>query len=272
MEEIKVTFPDGNVKHYSKGVTGEDIASSISPNFAKKVYAAKVNDTEQELRIPITEDSKIFFLQFDNEFATETFRHSSAHTLAQAIKRLYPNAQLGFGPSIEDGFFYDILLDERITEEDFPKIESEVKRIVKEKHPIVRKELELDEAIEYFKSIGEDLKAEHIADIHKRGEKISVYTQGEFTDLCAGPHLPNTENIGKYFKVLSVSGAYWKGKENQPMLQRIYATVFPSKEALNDYISRIEEAKKRDHRKLGKELKLFSFHGDVAAASPFFFT
>ena len=270
MEQIKVKFPDGNVREFERGVSGEDIAQSISPQFAKRMVAAKYNGQEGELRAPINEDVEIEFIDFNTEYGKEVFWHSSAHIMAQAIKRIFPDAQLGFGPNTEDGFFYDIELEHRITEEDFPKIEAEVKKILKENHKIVRSEWTLDQAIDFFKSQNEYLKAEHIEEIHDRGENISVYTQGDFTDLCAGPHLPETKRASKFFKVLSVSGAYWKGREDRPMLQRIYATSFPTKEQLDEYLHQIEEAKRRDHRKIGKELQLFSFHSDVAAASPFF--
>jgi threonyl-tRNA synthetase len=270
MNQVQITFPDGNVRSYPQGITGQEIAESISPQFAKRIYAARYNGENGELRHPLTTDTSIEFLDFSTEYGREVFWHSSAHIMAQAIKRTFPEAKLGFGPNTDDGFFYDIELEHRIAESDMAKIELEVKKIIKEEHPIVRKEISKDEAVAFFKEQHETLKAEHIEEIHGRGDTISVYTQGDFTDLCAGPHLPNTKKISKYFKLLSVSGAYWKGKEDRPMLQRIYATAFPSKEELAEYLERIEEAKRRDHRKLGKELKLFSFHGDVAAASPFF--
>lgn len=270
MNQVQITFPDGNVREYPAGITGQEIAESISPQFAKRIFAAKYNGENGELRHPVSENTSIEFLDFTTDYGKEVFWHSSAHIMAQAIKRIFPEAQLGFGPNTEDGFFYDIELEHRITEKDMEKIEVEVKKIIKEEHPIVRKDVDRDEAVAFFKDLNENLKAEHIEEIHGRGEKISVYTQGDFTDLCAGPHLPNTKKISKFFKLLSVSGAYWKGKEDRPMLQRIYATAFPTKDELREYVERIEEAKKRDHRKLGKDLKLFSFHGDVAAASPFF--
>ena len=270
MGHVNVTFPDGNVKQFDSGITGQGVAESISPQFAKRIFAAVHNGEKKELREPITNDISIELLDFNSEYGREVFWHSSAHIMAQAIKRIFPDVQLGFGPNIENGFFYDIDLEHRIDESDMAKIEAEVKKIIKEEIPIERSELDRDEAIAYFESQNEHLKVEHISEIHQRGDTISVYAQGDFTDLCAGPHLPNTKKISKYFKILSVSGAYWKGKEDRPMLQRIYATAFPTKEQLRAYLEQIEEAKKRDHRKLGKELGLFSFHGDVAAASPFF--
>ncbi|MCB0280694.1 MAG: TGS domain-containing protein, partial [Calditrichaeota bacterium] len=172
MNQINITFPDDAVRSYHHGVSGEEIAQSISPQFAKKVYAAKVNGNEQELRLPIEADSKIEFLMFDSPYGKETFWHSSSHVLAQAIKRLYPSAELGFGPAIENGFFYDIKYDQKLNEDDFEKIEAEIKKIIKENHQIVRKELSKDEAVAYFKGIGEHLKAEHITDIYDRGESI----------------------------------------------------------------------------------------------------
>jgi threonyl-tRNA synthetase len=270
MSHINITFPDGKVREYPQGVTGQEIAESISPQFAKKIFAAKYNNVQKELRHPIMQDAKIELLDFSSDYGKDVYWHSSAHIMAQAIKRHYPSAELGFGPNIEEGFFYDIKYDKHLTEDDFKIIEDEIAKIVKEALPITRYEWSKEEAVAYFTKQNEKLKAEHIQDIDTRGETISVYTQGDFTDLCAGPHLPNTNKLSKFVKLLSVSGAYWKGREDLPMLQRIYAVTFPSKELLDEYIFRIEESKKRDHRKLGKELKLFSFHSEFAAASPFF--
>jgi threonyl-tRNA synthetase len=270
MNQITVTFPDGNAREYQVGITAQEIAESISPQFAKKIYLAKTNGTTCELAQKVTENVNIEFLGFDTEEGRDAFLHSSAHLMAQAVKRIWPEAHLGFGPVTDSGFYYDIELDYKLSDTDFEKIEQEYKKLIRENLPVQRKEVPKNEAVSYFKSQDEILKAEHIETIEERGEKISLYEQGDFTDLCAGPHVPSTGKLSKHFKVMSIAGAYWKGDDKNPQLQRIYAASFPNKDQLKEHLHRIEEAQKRDHRKLGKELGLFSFHSDYAAASPFF--
>lgn len=270
MSNIKITFPDGNIKEFESGISAQAIAESISPQFAKRIFVAKCDGIITELAASVTADCSIELLGFNTDEGRDVFLHSSAHLMAQAIKRLWPDAHLGFGPVTDDGFYYDIELEHTLTEEDFPKLEAEYKKIIKENFRVVRKEVSKDDAVSYFKSQDEVLKAEHIEAIDTRGEVISLYEQGDFTDLCTGPHIPSTGKLSKYFKVMSIAGAYWKGDDKNPQLQRIYATSFPDKNQLKEHLAMLEEAKKRDHRKLGKELGLFSFHADYAAASPFF--
>ncbi|GAB4362804.1 MAG: threonine--tRNA ligase [Calditrichia bacterium] len=261
-DKIKIKFPDGDVKEFEKGVSGLQIAKSISPRLAKEATGIMVNGKVKSLPEPIEEDAEIKFLTFDDPEGRDIFWHSSAHLMAHAIKRLYPQAKLGIGPPIEDGFYYDIELDRPITPEDFPQIEEEMKKIVDEDHPIVRKNLKREEALQFFKSIHEDLKLELIEELE---EEISAYSQNDFTDLCRGPHLPSTGRIGKHFKLLNVAGAYWRGDEHNQMLQRLYATAYPKKQMLEEHLRRIEEAKKRDHRKLGRTLDLFSIQESIGS-------
>ncbi len=261
-ETVKLTFPDGSVREYPKGTTPEQILAEMPAQFRKKVLAAKLNDKILELNRPIEEDGEFRFLTFEDKDGKYVFWHSSAHLMAQAIKRLFPEAKLGIGPPIEDGFYYDIELDRPITPEDFEKIEKEMAKIVDEDYPIIRKVLPREKALEFFKQIHEDLKIELINDLPE-DEVITAYSQGEFTDLCRGPHLVSTGKIGKHFKLLSVAGAYWRGDEKNKMLQRVYATSYPKKKMLEEHLHRIEEAKKRDHRKLGKQLDLFSIQESI---------
>jgi threonyl-tRNA synthetase len=254
-ESIKVTFPDGAVKEFESGTTTEDIAASISPGLKKKSIAGKFNEQPYDLRRPIERDGSIAIITQDSEEAVEILRHSTAHLMAQAIKRLYKNAKFGVGPVIEGGFYYDIDLEESLTPEDLPKIEKEMKKIVNENLEIVRVEVSRDEAEERFKAIGDEYKLELIEAI-PAGEQVTIYEQGEFFDLCRGIHVPSTGKI-KEFKLLSIAGAYWRGDSNNKMLQRIYGTAFFKKEDLENHLKMLEEAKERDHRKLGKELSLF---------------
>jgi threonyl-tRNA synthetase len=258
--KIKLTFPDGELKSFPRGINAEKIAEDISTGLAKNAVAAQVNDHLVGLRDPINESGPIRILTFDDEEGRDVFWHSSAHLMAQAIKRLYPEAQLGIGPPIDDGFYYDIDLEKVLTPDDFDAIEEEMKNIVDENLPVTRRDLNRNEAINLFKSMREFLKIDLIEDID---DELSVYSQGEFTDLCRGPHIPSTGKLGKNFKLLSVAGAYWRGEEHNKMLQRLYATAYPDKKRLKQHLFRIEEAKKRDHRKLGRELDLFSIQEDV---------
>lgn len=259
---IRITFPDGSQKEYPLGTTSEQIAHQISPQLLKRALAAKFNDKVVELWRPLETDGTLQILTFDDEEGKEVFWHSSAHLMAQAIKRKFPQAKLGIGPPIDSGFYYDIELDRPITPEDFAELEDEMARIVDADYPVTRRVMERQEALKFFKDIHEDLKIELINDLPE-GETITAYTQEEFTDLCRGPHVMSTGRLGKHFKLLSVAGAYWRGDEHRQMLQRLYATNFPKKQMLEEHLHRLEEARRRDHRKLGKELDLFSIQESI---------
>ena len=264
-----VTLKGGVVKEYENGTTAMDIAKSIGMGLYKAVCICKINGEYQDLRTPITGDCELEFLTFeDDEEAKRTFRHTASHILAQAVKRLYPEAKLAIGPSIANGFYYDFDVEKPFLPEDLEKIEAEMKKIVKEKLPLERFEMTPDEAIKYYEDKGEIYKVELVKEHANKGENISFYKQGEFTELCAGPHIPDTGRI-KAFKLTSATGAYWRGSEKNKMLQRIYATAFTKQADLDAYLEAIEEAKKRDHRKLGRELGLFALR-DEAPGMPFF--
>lgn len=264
-----VTLKGGVVKEYENGTTAMEIAKSIGMGLYKAVCICKINGEYQDLRTPITGDCELEFLTFeDDEEAKRTFRHTASHILAQAVKRLYPEAKLAIGPSIANGFYYDFDVEKPFLPEDLEKIETEMKKIVKEKLPLERFEMTPDEAIKYYEDKGEIYKVELVKEHADKGENISFYKQGEFTELCAGPHIPDTGRI-KAFKLTSATGAYWRGSEKNKMLQRIYATAFTKQADLDAYLEAIEEAKKRDHRKLGRELGLFALR-DEAPGMPFF--
>ncbi|WP_234574241.1 threonine--tRNA ligase [Bacillus cereus] len=265
---VKITFPDGAVKEFPKGVTTEEIAASISPGLKKKAVAGKLNDEMIDLVTPIEEDGAVSIITLDSEDGLYILRHSTAHLLAQALKRLYKDVkvELGIGPVIENGFYYDIDMEEAITVEDFKKIEKEMQKIVNENLEIVRHEVPRAEAIRRFEEMGDELKLDLINDLPEDAV-ISIYEQGEFFDLCRGVHLPSTGKI-KVFKLLSVAGAYWRGDSNNKMLQRIYGTAFVKKAELDEHLRMLEEAKERDHRKLGKELKLFTNSQKVGQGLP----
>ncbi len=265
MAQIEIRFPDGNVQKFESGITPLEIAKGISNSLAKRSVAAKFNDAVISLVQPLEEDGVLQLLSFKDEEGKEVFWHSSAHLMAQAIKRVFPEAQLGIGPPISDGFYYDIDLDRAVTPEDFEILEREMAKIVDENYPTVRKVLSAKEALEFFKKNHELLKVDLIEELAASGETITVYEQGEFSDLCRGPHVPSTGYLGKNFKLLSVAGAYWHGDEKNKMLQRIYATNYPDKKLLKQHLKRIEEAKKRDHRKLGRELDLFSIQDEIGS-------
>ncbi len=265
-EMIKVSFPDGAVKEFSKGTTTEEIASSISPGLKKKAIAGKVNNELFDLRRPIEEDAAVEIITQGSDEALEIMRHSSAHLMAQAIKRLYKNVKLGVGPVIESGFYYDIDMEESLTPEDLPKIEKEMKKIINENIEIVRKEVSRDEALKIYEEIGDEYKVELIGAIPE-GETVTLYEQGEFFDLCRGVHVPSTGKI-KEFKLLSIAGAYWRGDSDNKMLQRIYGTAFFTKDDLKEHLRLLEEAKERDHRKIGKELSLFTNSQKVGQGLP----
>lgn len=253
---IKITFPDLSVKEFENGVTANQIATSISPSLAKKCFIAKLNDELIDLNSPILNNGKIELITGGTSGYESVLNHSCAHLLAQAIRELYPNAMFGVGPAIEEGFYYDIDLgDVKITEEDLPKIEKKMQALVAAAEPIVRKEVSKAEALEMFKN---DVYKEELINELEDGVVISVYQQGNFCDLCRGPHVANTKWL-KNFKLLSVSGAYWRGDAKKAQLQRIYGTCFMNEEELKQHLVDLEERKKRDHRKLGKELELFMF-------------
>ncbi|MFD6441171.1 threonine--tRNA ligase, partial [Peribacillus sp. NPDC060186] len=265
-ELLKISFPDGAVKEFAKGTTTEDIAASISPGLRKKSIAGKFNGELYDLKRPIEEDGTIEIVTQDAADALEVLRHSTAHLMAQAIKRLYKNAKFGVGPVIEGGFYYDIDLEESLTPDDLPLIEKEMKKIVNENLEIARIEVSRDEAISRFKEIGDEYKLELI-DAIPADQQVTIYEQGEFFDLCRGIHAPSTGKI-KEFKLLSIAGAYWRGDSKNKMLQRIYGTAFYKKEDLSEHLRFLEEAKERDHRKIGKELNLFMSSQKVGQGLP----
>ena len=265
---IKITFPDGSVREYEQGVTGLQIAESISPALARNVLACGVNGETIELNRPIMEDSKIELYKWEDEQGKHAFWHTSAHLLAEALKELYPGIQFGFGPAIENGFFYDVMPKdgETIKESDFEKIEQKMKELASKDEPVVRKEISKADALESFKADGQEYKCEHI-DLDLEDGHITTYTQGNFTDLCKGPHITSTGAI-KAIKITSVAGAFWRGDANREQLTRIYGISFPKKKMLDEYLVMIEEAKKRDHRKIGKEMELFMFSEKVGKGLP----
>jgi threonyl-tRNA synthetase len=265
-EQIKITFPDGNVKEFPKGTSTEDIAASISPGLKKKAIAGKINDQLIDLRTEIKEDGKIEIIMPDSEEALEILRHSTAHLMAQAIKRLYPETKLGIGPVIEGGFYYDIDSEHTFTPEDLPLIEKEMKKLTGENLEVIRKEVSRDEAKKIYEEVGDEYKLELLEAIPE-GEQVSIYEQGEFFDLCRGVHIPSTNKI-KEFKLLSIAGAYWRGNSDNKMLQRIYGTAFFKKADLDEHLRLLEEAKERDHRKIGKELNLFMNSQKVGQGLP----
>ncbi|WP_079479458.1 threonine--tRNA ligase [Halobacillus salinus] len=264
---IQITFPDGNTKEFDRGTTGEEIAHSISPGLKKQSLAIKLNGEPYDLRRPIEQDGDIEILTYKNPEGIEVLRHSTAHLMAQAIKRLYgEDVKLGVGPVIENGFYYDIDMEHSLTPEDLPKIEKEMQRIVDENLEVERIEVSREEAKEKYREIGDDLKLELLEDIPE-GEQVTLYKQGEFFDLCRGVHVPQTSKI-KIFKLLNISGAYWRGDSDNKMLQRIYGTAFEKKADLEEYLHLLEEAKERDHRKLGKELEIFTVNQKVGQGLP----
>ncbi|HIW24908.1 MAG TPA: threonine--tRNA ligase [Firmicutes bacterium] len=264
---MKVTLKDNVVKEYNEGVTVLDIAKDISEGLARNACCGLVNGEVQDLRYPVSEDSTVEICTFDTPEGKRAFRHTASHVMAQAIKRLYPDTKLAIGPSIDDGFYYDFDREKAFTEEELAEIEKEMKKIVKEDIPLERFELPREEAIKFMEEKQEPYKVELIKDLPE-DSVISFYKQGDFTDLCAGPHLMSTKPI-KAFKLMSVAGAYWRGNEKNKMLSRIYGTAYTKASDLEEYLNMLEEAKKRDHRKLGKELKIFALL-DEGPGFPFF--
>ena len=269
---IKITFPDGKQKDFENGVSGFDIANSISPSLAKSALFIKLDDKYLDLNAKIETDGTIKIITAKDEAEVlPLLRHSAAHIMAQAIKRLFPTAKLAIGPSIENGFYYDIDCETKISSEDFPKIEKEMAKIVSENLPFSRQDLSTSDAKKFFLKLNENYKVELIDDLEKNGiTQVSLYTQGDFTDLCRGPHLPSTSKLGTdTFKITSIAGAYWRGDVKNKMLQRIYATAWTTKSALEEYIKMQEEAEKRDHRKIGVAMDLFHFEPDYAPGAVF---
>ena len=265
---VKITFPDGSVRSYEQGVTGFQIAESISPALARNVVSCAVNGETVELNRPINEDATIALFKFDDDEGKHTFWHTSAHLLAEALQELYPGIQFGFGPAVENGFFYDVLLKdgEMVKESDFPMIEQKMLELARKDEPVVRREVSKVDALKEFAADGQTYKCEHIEEDLEDGS-ISTYTQGAFTDLCRGPHLVSTGLI-KAVKLTSVAGAFWRGDAERQQMQRLYGVSFPKKKMLDEYLVMLEEAKKRDHRKIGKEMELFMFSDRVGKGLP----
>ena len=262
---IKITFPDGSVKEFAKGTTALDVATSISPRLAADSLAASVNDTVVDIKQPIHEDCTIKFFKWEDAEGKHAFWHTSSHLMAEALQALYPGIKFGIGPAIESGFYYDVDSPTPITEGDLPKIEQKMMELARQKEELIRREVPKAEALNTFTEKGDQYKVELIQDLEDG--TISFYTNGDFTDLCRGPHIPNT-GIIKAIKLTSVAGAYWRGNEKNKMLTRIYGVSFPKKSMLDEYIQMMEEAKKRDHRKLGKDLELFTFSQRVGQGLP----
>ena len=265
---VKITFPDGSVREYEQGITGLQIAESISPALARDVVSCGVNGETVELNRPINEDATIALYKFEDEEGKHTFWHTSAHLLAEALQELYPGIQFGFGPAVENGFFYDVMPAKGtvISENDFSKIEEKMRELAKKNEPVVRKEVAKADALNEFKAAGQEYKCEHIEQDLEDGT-ISTYTQGAFTDLCRGPHLTSTGSI-KAIKITSVAGAFWRGDAKREQMTRIYGISFPKKKMLDEYLAMLEEAKRRDHRKIGKEMELFMFSERVGKGLP----
>ena len=263
---INIKFPDGNVKQYESGVTPLQIAESISSGLARNILAASVNDQEWDISRPICNDGEIKLFKWEDAEGKHAFWHTSAHLLAEALQELYPGVQFGIGPAIENGFYYDIDPGEHtITSADFPKIEKKMAELVAKKESVVRSDISKADALKFFGDGGQTLKCELISELEDG--HITTYKQGNFTDLCRGPHIPTTEPI-KAIKILSLAGAYWRGDEKRPQLVRVYGITFPKKKMLDEYLVMLEEAKKRDHRKIGKEMELFAFSHNVGQGLP----
>ena len=265
---VAIKLPDGSVMNMESGVSGYDIAAKISVGLAQAALAVKVNDKLQDLTTPITTDATVTIITGKDKEGLDILRHSCSHVMAEAVKELWNDVQVTIGPAIENGFYYDFSRKEPFTTEDFEKIEAKMHEIVKRDEKITRKVLPRDEAIKFFNDLGEHYKAEIIQDLPE-SETISLYTQGNFTDLCRGPHVPSTGKIGNAFKLMKVAGAYWRGDSTKEMLQRIYATAWNTKKDLDEHLKMLEEAAKRDHRKLGREMDLFHFEPDYAPGAVF---
>ncbi len=267
MEKIQITFPDGRSQEFDKDITAYQVAESISPRLAQDALAAEVNGMVRDIRTPISGNAVVKFLSFDDDKGREVYWHSTSHLMAHAILSLYPEAKFGVGPAIENGFYYDFDINKKLSEDDLRIIEERMNKISKENNSFERVELSKDKAIEFFQDKGDQYKIEILSEINENDEIISLYHEGNFTDLCTGPHLPSAGKI-KYVKLLSVSGSYWRGDEHNKQLQRIYGISFPKKKMLDEYLEKLEEAKKRDHRKLGKDLELFLITNSVGSGLP----
>lgn len=264
--EYRVTFPDGTLKTFAHGTTPLDIANGISPSLAKKCVVALIDGKEWDLNRALEQDCKLELITRDHELALEIIRHDTAHILAQAVQELFPNTQVTIGPNVEHGFYYDFARKEPFSTEDFEKIEKRMRQIIEQDLPLKREVWDKDEAIAYFEKIGEKYKAEIIRDL-PAGEPISVYRQGDtWLDLCRGPHMPNTKRIGTSFKLMKVAGAYWRGDSNNEMLQRIYGTAWRNDDELKAHLHMLEEAEKRDHRKLGRDMDLFHMQEEAVGS------
>src|SRR3989304_2911354 len=267
MEKIKITFPDSNTKDFDSGTTGMQIAESISSRLAQEVLAIEVNGIVKDLNAPVTFNAAVNLLVFESDKGKEIYLHSSSHLMAHAILSLYPEAKFGVGPAIENGFYYDFDINTKLSENDLRIIEDKMIQIAKEDNSFKRVELSKSKAVEFFGEKNDQYKLEILSGINEDEETISIYHEGQFTDLCTGPHLPSAGRI-KYVKLLSVSGSYWRGDEKNKQLQRIYGISFPKKKMLDEYLQKLEEAKKRDHRKLGKELEIFLITNSVGSGLP----
>ncbi|MDQ3073361.1 MAG: TGS domain-containing protein, partial [Bacteroidota bacterium] len=260
---INLTFPDGRVAQYPAGTTGRQVAESISRGLAKIALGIKVNDEVRDLTRPIDEDARIQLLTWESEEGKKMFWHSGAHLMAEALELAFPKVKFGIGPALSSGFYYDIDLgDNQISQDDLVTLEKSMTELARKANPYIRKEISKPDAVAYFEEKGDEYKLDLLKDLEDG--QITFYTQGNFTDLCRGPHLPDTGYI-KAIKLLSIAGAYWKGDENNKQMTRIYGITFPAQKDLDEYMNMLEEAKKRDHRKLGKELELFTFDDDVGS-------
>jgi threonyl-tRNA synthetase len=267
MDQIKIKFPDGSEREFNSGVTGFQVAESISPRLAQEALAVEVNGCVRDLSEKINSDADIKILTFDDPHGKEVYWHSTSHLMAHAIQKIFPEAKFGVGPAIESGFYYDIDINTKLSEENLKLIENKMIELSKENNSFVREELSKEQAVDFFKDKGDQYKLEILSEIDENEEKISIYKEGDFTDLCTGPHLPSAGRI-KYVKLLNISGSYWRGDEKRQQLQRIYGISFPKKKMLEEYLLLLEEAKKRDHRKIGKELELFFFSPSIGAGLP----
>lgn len=264
MEKIKIKFPDGSVREFDKGVTPYEVAKSISNRLSDDALVAKVNGTMRDLSCKLTSDSELQIFTFDSNEGKETYWHSSSHLMAHAVQAIFPEAKFGVGPAIEGGFYYDIDINSALTDDDLVKIENKMIEIAGQKNAFKRTELSKADALKFFEKKGDQYKLEIIGELDENAEAISIYDEGDFTDLCTGPHIPDAGKI-KFVKLLNVSGSYWRGDEKRQRMQRIYGITFPKKKMLDDHLTFLEEAKKRDHRKVGKQLDLFSIHEEAGA-------
>jgi len=267
MQSIKIKLPDGSVREFEKGITAFKIAEAISPRLAQDTLAVEVDGFVRDLSYKLENDASIKFLTFDDEKGKEVYWHSTSHLMAHAIQEIYPEAKFGVGPAIDAGFYYDIDINSQLSEEDLKFVEKKMAQLAQSDSPFIREDLTKNAAIDFFMQKGDNYKLEILSGIDENSQGISIYKEGSFTDLCRGPHLPSAGKI-KYFKLLNISGSYWRGDEKNKQMQRIYGISFPKKKMLDDYLIMLEEAKKRDHRKLGKDLELFFFSSSVGAGLP----